>query len=91
MVPTTGEKNVQVGTCAEEITACTIFGKLIGLEANYPLSSWKKMTGKFLNSSLIILAEIFTEIVVEKITHPKNVSQTRWLIHICHVSTLFGC
>ena len=49
------------------------------------------MTGKFLNSSVIILAEIFSEIVVEKITHPKNVSQTQWLIHIYHVSTLFGC
>lgn len=48
----------------------------------------KKMTGKFLNSSVIILAEIFSEIVVEKIPHPKNVSQTQWLIHIYHVSTL---
>ena len=34
------------------------------------------MTGKFLNSSVIILAGIFSEIVVEKITHTKNVNQT---------------
>ena len=36
----------------------------------------RKMTGKFLNSSVIILAGIFSEIVVEKITHTKNVNQT---------------
>ena len=33
------------------------------------------------------MLEIFSEIVVEKLIHPKNVSQTQWLIHIFHVST----
>ena len=46
------------------------------------------MTGKFRSSSLIILAGVFSEIVVEKITHPNNISQTQWLIHIYYVSTL---
>ena len=61
MAPTTGEKRSIRYMRGK--TLVHNFGKRIGSEAKYPqnvVELKKKMTGKFLNGSIIILAELLS-------------------------------